>query len=616
MNMDQASLKKLYAWFDQMIELDPEAEQRELQSLRQKQEPLILHLECLLASARKHTTTTSAFVINDLVHAAELANNAESVTDSLSRLSQELNLDQEYGCYRVGDFLLKRCLSVSKLGITYHAHDIVLDRDVVVLLAMPQWRSSSILRGRLVESARVVAKLFHPNVASILGTMEVDGQFVILRQWIPGASLQDVLIQRGAFDLEKAVSLGQCISLGLEAIHQNDVLHGDLKPANIILREGEATPVITDFGTSLWLGGPNEPAWKGGTPGYIAPEILSGAKSSKCADLYSLGVILYQLRFPDRFSSHSVPPSGQRWTSRTDNNDVSDAQIRYERLVDSLLAEQSADRPHSIHDVLTELNAIRSYIGGFAKSSSGTNAGFSSIQATEKNTKEASLSRRSWITRTFEYGMLGTISTSLGFIGTRVIGDKRTVKSPYVPGIAANRHVYFPWDRNPDSARLLSDLQFAPSELCDTDFVGVTPTVSHRWIHLETEFMQLPDFQVKANLIIFGTRFDLPPRQASIQLAYRYLGDSRWNRILDAINTFGGLYFRHFQLSIDNASFHPSESLQFRLSVWADVIAKNRSDNAPVAINVYQDRTDRAMVQLQLWDRLIKSPDEKGSSDV
>jgi hypothetical protein len=128
--------------------------------------------------------------------------------------------------------------------------------------------------------------------------------------------------------------------------------------------------------------------------------------------------------------------------------------------------------------------------------------------------------------------------------------------------------------------------------------------------------MQLPDFQAKANLIIFGARFDLPPRQASIQLAYRYLGDSRWDRILDAKNTFGGLYFRHFQLSISNASFHPSESLQFRLSVWTDVTATDRSDYVPVAINVHQDRTDQAMVKLQLWDRLIKSSDDKDRSDV
>jgi len=91
--MDQASLKKLYAWFDQMIELAPDEEQRALQVLRQKQEPLILHLECLLANARKHTTTTAAFGINDLVHAAELANNSEALNVSLSQLSKELKLD-------------------------------------------------------------------------------------------------------------------------------------------------------------------------------------------------------------------------------------------------------------------------------------------------------------------------------------------------------------------------------------------------------------------------------------------------------------------------------------------------------------------------------------------
>lgn len=649
--MDPASLKKLYQWFDQLIELPPDEEQRELQSLRQKQEPLVLHLECLLASARKHTNTTAAFDIDDLVDAAELMDHSESLADSINQLSGELTLDPTHNCYRVGNFLLIRCLSVSKLGITYYARDALLDRDVVALLAMPKWRANPALKSQLIDSARVVAKLFHPNVAAILGTTEIEGQFIILREWIPGSSLHESLQQSGPLPLSIALDLADGIASGLQALHDNNVLHGDLKPANIILRDQPVQPVITDFGTSLWLGTPNEMNWKGGTPGYIAPEILQGARTSKAADLYSLGVILYQLLCPEKFSANSIPPEPLRWNPSSaypnsfnqtpnsssplnlppQNSPQTQSRLRYQQLVDALLQDQIADRPESIQVVLQELKAIRADLAAYSptgftnpvdpcsrnsqplqpNSIPADSIPINSAQQNPNPSTSIPPSRRQWIRQALEYGILGATATSIGFFATRVLEDRNTLKSPYVPGIPADQHLFFQWDRNPIYSPLLADTRFPPSELWDTDFIGVSPTVAHRWIHLESNHILLPDFQAKANLIMFGARFDLPPKRAAIQLAYRYRGFSNWNTILNVKNTFGGLYYRAFQLSIANENIQPSKSLQFRISVWTDVVAKTNGNSAPVSLNIHQDRTNQAMVQLRIWNRLINRPDEK-----
>ena len=604
--MDQASLKKVYEWFDRLIDLSPDVESQELQSLRERQEPWVLHLECLLASARKNTNTTVAFGIKDLVTAARIASDAEALSDSLDQLAKELKVDQEHKVNRVGSFLLRRCLSVSKLGITYYAYDLILDREVVVLLAMPKWRSSATHRGMIVESARVVAKLFHPNVASILGTLDADGQFLTLRQWIPGISLQESHESRGVFDFPEAVNLAIGITSGLQALHQNGILHGDLKPANIILREENDSPVITDFGTSLWIGDSPVMAWKGGTPGYIAPEILEGAASTKSADLFSLGVILFQICHPESLFKDSLPPLDTRWAGDSANPDNQNLRNRFQTLVDSLLTEEPTKRISSVQEVLSVLTSIQESLRESSNPSSKSHRNGNSVDGKHSN----KLSRRRWLGYGVEYSSLGAISTGLGYFGAKTWNAKPESKPSYVPGIETKHHLYFPWDQASESAKKVSSLRFPPSELCDTDFVGVKPILSHEWIYLDTELVQLPEFQSKANLIMFGARFDLPPGNARIQLAYRYRNESRWNGILDAKNTFGGLYFRHFQTSVPNSVFRPSVFLQFRIAVRTEISTKGQTDSVPVAINTHQDKTDRAMVQLRLWDRLTKDPQD------
>jgi serine/threonine protein kinase len=623
--MDPASLKKLYQWFDRLIELPIEEEAKELRKLREEHEPIVLHLECLLASARKHTNTSTAFGIDDLIDAAQQSDQSDSLSDGIDQLSKELRFDPVHQMNRVGDFLLIRCLSVSKLGITYYAHDSVLDREVALLLAMPKWRATPLLRSRLVESARIVAKLFHPNVASILGTMDVDQQFIILRQWIPGISLQEALMQNGPMTPKQSVELAIGICEGLQALHQAEVLHGDLKPANIILREPSRTPVITDFGTSLWLGASHNPSWKGGTPGYIAPEILRGEESTKGADLFSLGVVLYQLIHPEALSYESIPsqsgpshsgPSQSRsshsgrWKRST--GDVDPMRERYEQLVDSLVAENVSSRPAGIEVVLKELREISSL---YSKPSGAVGVTeFESVPTQESRLNRST--RRAWIGRTMQYGLMGASSTALGYLATKVWNSESTVVSPYVPGIETKHKLFFPWDDNGSMVDQAKRHKFASSELFDINYLGVAPTSSKRWLHLDTTPLTLPSFEVKANLVMIVVRFDLPPRQGMVRLAYSYEGETRWTQILQATNAFGGLYYKAYHLSIPNAKYRPSASIRYRVSLYDQSDASKRNGVVPLCVNTDQKQTQGAMVQLRLWDRLMYKTDRSDQVNV
>ena len=614
--MDQASLKKLYAWFDQFIDLPADKEALALKTLREQNEPLVLHLECLLASARKNTNTSAAFGISDILDAAEQSNLTDDLTSNIDQLSKELHCDPVHHVYRVGDFLLKRCLSVSKLGITYYAHDAVLDRDVALLLAMPNWRSSPVLRNRLVESARVVAKLFHPNVASILGTLDIQSQFLILRQWIPGVNLQDALLNGGPLTLDQSLQTAFGICAGLQALHSENVLHGDLKPANIILRQDSKQPVITDFGTSLWLGDPQNPDWKGGTLGYIAPEILRGQPATKSADLFSLGVVLHQLQHPNslpQIATSAASPSPQR---------------QFDSLIESLTSDSPERRPTSIEEVLTQLQSIANEHAAKGQTASGAAA----LDPIASTTPEA-LSRRTWLLNALELPLLAGTSTSLAFLATRSLFNEQSIPSPYVPGIETKHKLSFLWQANAEGSGATGSEQaetqthrIPPFEPNDLESYGVAPTVTDRWIHLESSWEDLPSFEVKANLVMVVVRYDAPPRSAKIQIAYRYAKDTRWTNILKTTNTFGGPYFKHYHLSLANNSYRPNQSLQFRVSMFQQSLGNrvagkpsnndSRTGPIPLCVNLRQKDTDDELVRLLLWDRLMYKPDRSDKVEV
>ncbi len=146
----------------------------------------------------------------------------------------------------------------------------------------------------------------HPNVLSIIEADEYDGQVMIVSEFAPDGSLEDLLRKMGgSVPVRRAVELSIGVLSGLEFLHSKNIIHRDLKPANILL-QGEI-PRLSDFGISRLLRSNSVSLTAAGTPSYMAPEAFDGKRTVQ-TDLWSVGVVLYQMiagNLP--FSSEAVP---------------------------------------------------------------------------------------------------------------------------------------------------------------------------------------------------------------------------------------------------------------------------------------------------------------------
>ncbi len=132
----------------------------------------------------------------------------------------------------------------------------------------------------------------HPNVLPIIDADEYDGQIVIVSEYAPDGSLDDVLKKENALPIRKAVELAVGISRGLEFLHSRKIIHRDIKPANVLL-QGD-TPRLADFGISRVIRTTSQSATLTGTPSYMAPEAFDRKRNVR-TDVWSVGVILYQM---------------------------------------------------------------------------------------------------------------------------------------------------------------------------------------------------------------------------------------------------------------------------------------------------------------------------------
>ncbi len=182
------------------------------------------------------------------------------------------------------------------MGVVYKAEDTKLKRDVAIKFLSPQLKSDKNAKARFVHEAKAASSLNHSNIAIIHEIDEPpDGQMFIVMAYYDGQTLKDRL-EDGALPVEEAVNIVSQIASGLAAAHENDILHRDIKPANILItKRGEAK--LADFGLAK-LAGRTKVTKTGttvGTVAYMSPEQASGGNVDARSDIFSLGVVLYEL---------------------------------------------------------------------------------------------------------------------------------------------------------------------------------------------------------------------------------------------------------------------------------------------------------------------------------
>src|ERR1700691_1470893 len=198
------------------------------------------------------------------------------------------------GVLVTGRYRIIGLLGKGGMGEVYRANDLTLDQPVALKFLPEAMARDAGMLARFHNEVRIARQVSHPNVCRVYDLGEVDGQPYLSMEYIDGEDLGSLLRRIGRLPSDKAVEIARQLCAGLAAAHAKGVLHRDLKPANVMLN-GRGHVVVTDFGLAALADGIPGEEIRTGTPAYMAPEQLAGREVTVLSDIYSLGLVLYEI---------------------------------------------------------------------------------------------------------------------------------------------------------------------------------------------------------------------------------------------------------------------------------------------------------------------------------
>jgi serine/threonine-protein kinase len=182
------------------------------------------------------------------------------------------------------------------MGVVFLATDNILQRRVAVKALKPDASFREEAMQRFQTEAVTLAKLSHPNITMLHNLIRVDGRLCMIMEYAEGETLESILRRQGTFTVEKTLHIAIQTLEGLQHAHEKGVIHRDLKPSNLML-SAEGNVKIMDFGIARIAGHSRltKVGQATGTPQYMSPEQVRGEEGSYASDIYSLGVVMYEL---------------------------------------------------------------------------------------------------------------------------------------------------------------------------------------------------------------------------------------------------------------------------------------------------------------------------------
>ncbi len=258
------------------------------------------------------------------------------------------------GTVLAGRYRIVALLGRGGMGDVYRAEDITLG-NVVALKFLPASVQNDVAAlAAFHAEVRNARQVSHPNVCRVYDIGEVSGQHFLTMEYIDGEDLASLLRRIGHLPADKALETAHQICAGLAAAHDCGLLHRDLKPANIML-DGRGRARITDFGLALSLDDATGRSEIAGTPAYMAPEQIEKGEATVRSDIYSLGIVFYQL-FTGRLPFQATTPIEWRRAHlesppRTPSSVVKDMDPVVESAILRCLQKDPKLRPSSVRQV-------------------------------------------------------------------------------------------------------------------------------------------------------------------------------------------------------------------------------------------------------------------------
>ena len=269
-------------------------------------------------------------------------------------------------------FVILKLLGAGGMGQVYQAQDTKLKRVVAVKRMAPRLQQNEQDRRRFLREAQQASALNHPNIASIYDVIEEQGEVFLIMEYVEGTPLRAELQVHKDFGTEEFFKVATQGVEGLNAAHEKGILHGDIKPENIMLTP-EGRVKVLDFGVArrFSLGDANEATLTAatlsgamsGTPAYMAPEVLMQKPYDGRADLFSMGLVCYEmLGGPQPFETdsiagtlasvlHTEPPPIEQINPKISPS--------VSAVVQTMLAKNPAQRYSTARDVLVDLRRVQ-----------------------------------------------------------------------------------------------------------------------------------------------------------------------------------------------------------------------------------------------------------------
>ncbi len=262
-------------------------------------------LSCGAAMVSGDELTTMEFVESKPRQAAKTSGSAARVSSSSGGLLTEGRFLP--GRLLAGRYRIIALLGKGGMGEVYRADDLTLGQPVALKFLSEDATRDEALLERFRNEVRLSRRVSHPNVCRVYDVGEVDGHTFFTMEYVDGEDLASLLRRIGRLPADKALEIARQLCAGLAAAHAKGVLHRDLKPANIML-DGRGQVVVTDFGLAGLVDQIPGSDVRSGTPAYMAPEQLEGKEVNVKTDIYSLGLVLYEIFTGKRaFSVESLP---------------------------------------------------------------------------------------------------------------------------------------------------------------------------------------------------------------------------------------------------------------------------------------------------------------------